>query len=119
MGGGAGEAQGPEVINGVNFVGRIVDGLQPKNLRGLADQAKKQVGQGIVVIVGRSDDGKAGIVVAVTEELVGKYSAADLVKAGSAALGGQGGGGRADMAQAGGPDGTKADDALAAIRALL
>ena len=119
MGGGAGEAQGPEVINGVNFVGRIVDGLQPKDLRGLADQAKKQVGQGIVVIVGRSDDGKAGIVVAVTEELVGKYSAADLVKAGSAALGGQGGGGRADMAQAGGPDGTKADDALAAIRALL
>jgi len=119
MGGGAGEAQGPEVINGVNFVGRIVDGLQPKDLRGLADQAKKQVGQGVVVIVGRSDDGKAGIVVAVTEELVGKYSAADLVKAGSAALGGQGGGGRADMAQAGGPDGTKADDALAAIRALL
>ena len=119
MGGGAGEAQGPEVINGVNFIGRIVDGLQPKDLRGLADQAKKQIGQGIVVIVGRSDDGKAGIVVAVTEELVGKYSAADLVKAGSAALGGQGGGGRADMAQAGGPDGTKAEDALAAIRALL
>ncbi|WP_323015177.1 alanine--tRNA ligase [Devosia sp.] len=120
MGGGAGgAAAGPENINGVAFVGRIVDGLQPKDLRGLADQAKQQVGSGIVAIIGRADDGKAGLVVGVTGDLTGAYSAADLVKAGSAALGGQGGGGRPDMAQAGGPDGAKAEEALAAIRALI
>jgi len=120
MGGGAGgAAAGPETVNGVAFIGRIVDGLAPKDLRGLADQAKQQVGSGVVAIIGRADDGKAGLVVGVTADLTGKYSAADLVRAGSAALGGRGGGGRPDMAQAGGPDGAKAEEALAAIRALL
>jgi alanyl-tRNA synthetase len=120
MGGSAGEEAAPtETINGVTFVGRIVEGLQPKDLRGLVDQAKKQVGSGVVAIVGVTEDGKAGVAVGVTEDLTGKLSAVDLVRAGSAALGGQGGGGRPDMAQAGGPDGSKAGDAIGAIRAAL
>ena len=120
LGGGIGSGGGaPETLNGVAFAGRVVDGLQPKDLRGLVDQTKKQVGSGIVAIVGRAEDGKAGIAVGVTEDLVGRYSAVDLVRAGAAALGGQGGGGRPDMAQAGGPDGDKAEAAIAAIRALI
>jgi alanyl-tRNA synthetase len=120
MGGGAGGSGGEtETINGMNFVGRVVDGLQPKDLRGLVDQTKKQVGSGVVAVIGLTEDGKAGLAVGVTEDLVNKVSAVDLVRAGSAALGGQGGGGRPDMAQAGGPDGSKAEDAMSAIRALL
>ncbi|MDB5473209.1 MAG: alaS, partial [Devosia sp.] len=119
MGGTGGPVEGPETINGLPFVGRVVDGLQPKDLRGLVDQTKKQMGSGVIAIVGVTEDGKAGLAVGVTEDLIGKASAVDLVRAGSAALGGQGGGGRADMAQAGGPDGNKAQEALAAIRALL
>ncbi|MDB5587620.1 MAG: Alanyl-tRNA synthetase, partial [Devosia sp.] len=120
MGGGADSPSAEtETINGVNFVGRIVDGLQPKDLRGLVDQTKKQVGSGVVVVIGLTEDGKAGLAVGVTEDLVGKVSAVDLVRAGSAALGGQGGGGRPDMAQAGGPDGSKANEAMAAIRSAL
>ncbi|KKB13306.1 alanyl-tRNA synthetase [Devosia geojensis] len=120
MGGGAGNGPAQtETINGVTFIGRIVEGLQPKDLRGLVDQAKKQVGSGVVAIVGVTEDGKAGVAVGVTDDLVAKVSAVDLVKAGSAALGGQGGGGRPDMAQAGGPDGSKADEAIGAIRAAL
>ncbi|MEO5806857.1 alanine--tRNA ligase [Devosia sp.] len=121
MGGGSGgqAASEAETINGVTFVGRSIDGLQPKDLRGLVDQTKSQIGSGVVAIIGISEDGKAGLAVGVTADLVGRISAVDLVKAGSAALGGQGGGGRPDMAQAGGPDGTKSVEALAAIRALL
>jgi alanyl-tRNA synthetase len=119
MGGGSSATEGPETINGVAFVGRVVDGLEPKDLRGLVDQTKKQVGSGVVAIVGVTEDGKAGLAVGVTADLVGRASAVELVRAGSAALGGQGGGGRPDMAQAGGPDGARAQEALAAIRALL
>lgn len=119
MGGGTGGGASSETVNGVTFAGRVVDGLQPKDLRGLVDQTKKQIGSGIVAIIGRAEDGKAGVAIGVTEDLVGRYSAVDLVKAGAAALGGQGGGGRPDMAQAGGPDGAKADEAIAAIRALI
>ena len=121
MGGGAGAggASETESVNGTTFVGKAVDGLQPKDLRGLVDQAKKQIGSGVVAIIGITEDGKAGLAVGVTADLAGRISAVDLVRAGSAALGGQGGGGRPDMAQAGGPDGSKAADALAAIRREL
>ena len=119
LGGGTEKAEGPEMVNGIAFVGRVVEGLQPKDLRGLMDQTKKQVGSAVIAIVGVTEDGKAGLAVGVTDDLIGKASAVDLVRAGSAALGGQGGGGRPDMAQAGGPDGSKAQDALAAIRAML
>jgi alanyl-tRNA synthetase len=106
-------------IGSVNLLARSVQGLNPKDLRSLVDEGKKQVGSGIVAIVGITDDGKAGIAVGVTEDLVKTWSAVDLVKIGSEALGGKGGGGRPDMAQAGGPDGAKAGDALAAIEAHL
>ena len=87
-----------------------------KDLKSLVDEGKKQVGSGIVAIVGVTGDGKAGIVVGVTPDLTARYSAVDLVRKGAEALGGKGGGGRPDMAQAGGPDASKADAALAAIR---
>jgi len=119
MGGGAANGAASETVNGVTFMGRVVEGLQPKDLRGLVDQGKKQIGSGIVVIVGTTEDGKAGISVGVSEDLVSRYSAVDLVRIGSTTLGGQGGGGRPDMAQAGGPDASQAQAAVDAIKAHL
>jgi len=98
---------------------RAVEGIDLKDLRSLADEGKKKVGSGVVAIVGVTEDGKAGIVVGVTNDLVSRFNAVDLVRKGAEALGGKGGGGRPDMAQAGGPDGSKADAALAAIEAAL
>jgi alanyl-tRNA synthetase len=106
-------------VGGVNLLARSVQGLNPKDLRGLVDDGKKEVISGVVAIVGITDDGKAGLAVGVTDDLTKRISAVDLVRAGAEALGGKGGGGRPDMAQAGGPDGSKADAALAAIEARL
>jgi alanyl-tRNA synthetase len=106
-------------IDGVKLLARSVTGIDLKDLRSLADEGKKQVGSGVVAIVGLSDDGKAGIVVGVTDDLTKRFSAVDLVRRGAEALGGKGGGGRPDMAQAGGPDGSKADAALKAVAAAL
>jgi alanyl-tRNA synthetase len=121
MGGGgkADAADGVRTVGDVKFLARAVEGIDLKDLRSLADEGKKQVGSGIVAIVGKSDDGKAGIVVGVTADLTSRFSAVDLVRKGAEALGGKGGGGRPDMAQAGGPDGSKADSALAAVEAAL
>ncbi len=121
LGGGApaGGAAAEEKVAGVAFTGRVVSGVQPKDLKGLADEAKNGLGSGVVVFVGASDDGKASVVVAVTADLVGRFSAVDLVRVASAALGGQGGGGRPDMAQAGGPDASKGDEAIAAVKAAM
>ncbi len=119
-GGGKSEgADGVRVVGDVKLMARAVGGIDLKDLRSLADEGKKQVGSGVVAIVGVTEDGKAGIVVGVTNDLVARYSAVDLVRKGAEALGGKGGGGRPDMAQAGGPDGSKADAALAAIEAAL
>ncbi len=120
-GGGAAKSadDGVRQVNGVKLIARSVTGIELKDLRSLADEGKKQVGSGIVAIVGLSADGKAGIVVGVTEDLTKRFNAVDLVKKGAEALGGKGGGGRPDMAQAGGPDGSKAEDALKAIEAAL
>ena len=120
--GGGGKADGADGIRSVGDVklmARAVEGIDLKDLRSLADEGKKQVGSGIVAIVGVTGDGKAGIVVGVTEDLVKRFNAVDLVKKGAEVLGGKGGGGRPDMAQAGGPDGSKADAALAAIEAAI
>jgi alanyl-tRNA synthetase len=122
MGGGGGKAEaadGVRVVGNVKLLARAVEGIELKDLRSLADEGKKQVGSGVVAIVGKSEDGKAGIVVGVTADLTTQFSAVDLVRKGAEALGGKGGGGRPDMAQAGGPDGSKADAALAAIEAAL
>lgn len=119
--GGAASAAGDAIrdVGSLKFFSRSVEGLNPKDLRGLVDDGKKQVGSGIVAIVGITEDGKAGLAVGVTDDLVADWSAVDLVRVGAEALGGKGGGGRPDMAQAGGPDGTKAGDALKAIEARI
>ncbi|MET3581823.1 alanyl-tRNA synthetase [Mesorhizobium robiniae] len=108
-----------ETIAGVGFLGKAVSGVSPKDLKPLADAGKKSLGSGIVVFVGTAEDNKASVVVGVTDDLTGRFSAVDLVRVASAALGGQGGGGRPDMAQAGGPDASKAEDAIAAVKAAL
>ncbi|MEJ1161016.1 alanine--tRNA ligase [Prosthecomicrobium sp. N25] len=118
-GGGTSAGDGVREVAGLRFLGRSVSGVAPKDLKSLADEAKKAVGSGVVALVGVAEDGKAAIVVAVTEDLTGGLSAVDLVRVGSEALGGKGGGGRPDMAQAGGPDGAKAEAALAAVAAAL
>lgn len=117
-GGNAVAASADEEVGGVRFSGQVLDGLDPKELRGLLDQAKARLGSGVAVIVA-VNEGKASIAAAVTEDLVGKVSAVDLVRAGVEALGGKGGGGRPDMAQGGGPDGDKAAAALVAVKAVL
>ncbi len=124
MGGGAsagGNANGAEtrMVAGVKFFGRAVQGIEMKDLKSLADDAKKKVGQGVVAIVGVTEDGKAGVVVGVTPDLTSRFSAVDLVRVASETLGGKGGGGRPDMAQAGGPNGAQADAALAAIEKAM
>ena len=125
MGGGGASASaksssdGVRAVGGVKLLARAVEGIDLKDLRSLADEGKKQLGSGIVAIVGKTEDGKAGIVVGVTPDLTSRFSAVDLVRKGAEALGGKGGGGRPDMAQAGGPDGAKADAALAAIEAAI
>jgi alanyl-tRNA synthetase len=119
LGGSGNGAAQSETVNGVGFIGKVVTGVNPRDLKPLADDAKKTVGSGIVTFIGVSEDGKASAVVGVTDDLVGTFSAVDLVKIASAALGGAGGGGRPDMAQAGGPDGSKAEAAVAAVRDAL
>ncbi len=118
LGGGGQQAAAKEEVGGVAFSGRVLDGVSPKDLKGIADEMKRELGSGVVALVA-TGDGKAAIVVGVTDDLTGNHSAVDLVRAGSAALGGKGGGGRPDMAQAGGPDGTRASDAINAVKAAL
>lgn len=115
MGGGA-AAEPEEVrdVQGIKLIARQVEGVSAKDLRGLVDQTKKSLGSGIAALIA-VNDGKAAIAVGVTDDLTGRVSAVDLVRAGAEALGGKGGGGRPDMAQAGGPDGGRAEDALEAI----
>ena len=117
--GGAAADMSERDVAGIKYLARAIDGIPAKELRGLVDEGKKQIGSGVVVMVGVSEDGKAGISVGVTDDLTGQYSAVDLVRAGAQALGGQGGGGRPDMAQAGGPDGSKASEALDAVEAAV
>ena len=105
-------------VGGIKLLARTVQGLAPKDLRGLIDDGKKQLGSGVVAIVGVTEDGKAALAVGVTDDLTKRINAVDLAKAGAEALGGKGGG-RPDLAQAGGPDGSKADAALKAIEARL
>ncbi|MAN47111.1 MAG: alanine--tRNA ligase [Alphaproteobacteria bacterium] len=118
MGGGGSAPAGPEEINGIKLLARVAEGVGGKELRTLVDEAKAQIGSGIVAFVGVAD-GKAGAAVGVTKDLTDRFSAVDLVKAASEALGGKGGGGRPDMAQAGGPDTDKAEEALEAVRDLI
>ncbi|WP_163271375.1 alanine--tRNA ligase [Chelativorans alearense] len=119
-GGSAGEGAGDrQDVGGVGFMGRVVDGISPKDLKPLADEGKRSLGSGVVVFVGTSEEGKASVVVGVTDDLTDRFSAIDLVRVASAAIGGKGGGGRPDMAQAGGPDGANAAAAVEAVKAAM
>jgi alanyl-tRNA synthetase len=117
-GGKAAEAQGPEQVGGHGFIGQVIEGLDPKGLRGLVDDAKKRVGSGVVTLVA-VNEGRASVAVGVTADMTEKRNAVDLVRRAVEALGGQGGGGRPDMAQGGGPDGGKAAEAVQAVREAL
>lgn len=117
-GGGAAAPAGPEQVGGIAFIGQVLDGLDPKELRGAVDEAKARVGSGVIALVA-VNDGRASVAVGVTADLVGERNAVELVKRAVEALGGQGGGGRPDMAQGGGPDGSKGAEALAAVKDAL
>ena len=101
-------------VGGIKYAGRKLDGVPAKELKSLADDLKARIGTGIVALAA-VNDGKASLVVAVTDDLTDRFDAVKFVRIGAEALGGKGGGGRPDMAQAGGPEGNKADDALLAI----
>jgi alanyl-tRNA synthetase len=119
-GGAAGSSAAPadETVAGVTFSGQVLEGLDPRELRPLLDAAKQRMGSGVAVLIA-VNEGKASIAAAVTDDLTARFSAVDLVRAGVEALGGKGGGGRPDMAQGGGPDGSKAGEAFAAVKAAL
>jgi alanyl-tRNA synthetase len=122
MGGGGssnGAGAGVREVGNVKLLARAIEGVETKDLKSLVDDGKKQIGSGVVAIVGVTEDGKAGLVVGVTSDLTSRFNAVELVRKGSEALGGKGGGGRPDMAQAGGPDGAKAGAALSAIEKAM
>jgi alanyl-tRNA synthetase len=118
-GGGASAAASVQELGKTKLLARVVHGVAPKDLRGLIDDAKKQMGSGIAAIVGVSEEGKAALVVGVTEDLTASFDAVELARVGAEVLGGKGGGGRPDLAQAGGPEGARADQALEAIAARI
>lgn len=118
LGGGVSSGPDTKMVNGIPYLGQVLAGVSPKDLRGLADDTKKKIGSGVVLLIA-VNDGKAAVLVGVTDDLTDTISAVDLVRVAATAVGGKGGGGRADMAQAGGPDGDKAEQALEAVEAAL
>jgi alanyl-tRNA synthetase len=120
LGGGGGTGDdGISEVKGIKVMARVLKGISANDMKGLVDDGKARLGSGVVALVGLNDEGRAGLIVGVTGDLTSRFNAVDLVRIGSAVLGGKGGGGRPDMAQAGGPDATKAEDALAAIKAAI
>ncbi|WP_375429197.1 alanine--tRNA ligase [uncultured Sphingomonas sp.] len=113
-----GGVSGPEQVTGIGFIGQVLDGFEAKGLRGAVDDAKARLGSGVAVLVATAD-GRASVAVGVTADLIDRFDAVDLLRRAVGTLGGQGGGGRPDMAQGGGPDASRAADAVAAIRAML
>ncbi len=117
LGGGAAKGdEGISELGGVKLMARVIKGINPKDMKGLVDDGKAKLGSGVVALVGLNDEGRAGLIVGVTQDLTKRFNAVDLVRIGSEVLGGKGGGGRPDMAQAGGPDASKAEAALQAIK---
>lgn len=118
-GGGASGAEAQaETVGGYSFIGQVVEGLDPKGLRSVIDDSKKKLGSGVAVLIA-VNEGRASVAAGITDDLVDKLSAVDFVRVAVSALGGQGGGGRADMAQGGGPNGANASAALQAVKDLL
>ncbi len=120
LGGGASAGDNDvETISGIKFMKRVMGDMDSKDMKGLVDESKAKLGSGVVALLSTNAEGRASLYVGVTADLTSKLSAVDLVRAGAAVLGGKGGGGRPDLAQAGGPDAGKADEALAAIRTVI
>jgi alanyl-tRNA synthetase len=120
LGGGSASGENDiKIVNGIKLMTRILKDMDSKTLKGLVDESKTKLGSGVVALLSTGEDGKASLYVGVTADLTSRISAIDLVRAGATALGGKGGGGRPDLAQAGGPDAGKADEALAAIKAVI
>ncbi|MDQ2861576.1 MAG: DHHA1 domain-containing protein, partial [Pseudomonadota bacterium] len=117
--GGNAAASSVEEIGGVRFDGRVIEGVSAKDMRPLVDEARKRLGVGGVVAYAAVNEGKASIAIALTPDLIGRFDAAELARAAVAAMGGQGAGGKSDFAQGGAPDGTRAPDGVAAVRAAL
>ena len=115
---GGGLAVEPDDVGGIKFLGQCFDGLDPKELRGIANDARNRLGSAVIALL-TVNEGRASILVAVADDLIARFSAVDLVRVGVSVLGGQGGGGKPDMAQGGGPDGAKAADAIEAIKSTL
>ena len=105
-------------MGGIKVIARVLDGVDGKGLRPVVEDFRKQVGSGVVVLIGVTD-GKAAVAVAVTDDLTGRVNAANLARVAVLAMGGQGAGGKADFAQGGAPDGTKGAEGLAAVKAAL
>ena len=118
VGGGGAAANGFKQVGEIRFAARTLEGVPAKELRGTADAIKQELGSGVVALVS-VNDGKAAVVVSVSDDLVGRLSAVDLLHKAVAAVGGKGGGGRPDFAQGGGPDGSAAASALAAVEEAL
>jgi alanyl-tRNA synthetase len=118
LGGGSGGSSAPEEIGGVKVIARVLDGVGGKDLRGIVEGFRKEIGSGVVALVGTAE-GKAAVSVAVTPDLTGRFNAADLARAAVIAMGGQGAGGKPDFAQGGAPDDSKAAAGLDAVRAAL
>nr|WP_267879418.1 DHHA1 domain-containing protein [Sneathiella glossodoripedis] len=116
--GGSQNAAAVDTVAGHNFVARVIGDVPPRDLKPMADEIKAQIKSGIVVLIA-DNDGKASIVIGVTDDLTPDVNAVDLVRLGSEALGGKGGGGRPDMAQAGGPNASAASAAIEAIKAAI
>ena len=116
--GGASSQDEVEVVNGVKFIGKVIPDVHPKELKAFIDEMSSKIGSGVIVL-GTDKDGKASIVVGVTKDLTDKYNAVDLVRIASAQVGGQGGGGRPDMAQAGGSDASKLPLAFEEVKKAL
>ena len=117
-GGGSAQNNEAEIVNGIKFIGKVIPDVHPKELKGFIDEMSQNIGSGVMVLA-TDKDGKASIVVGVTKDLTSKYSAVDLVKIASRAVGGQGGGGRPDMAQAGGPDASKLTQAFEEVKLYI
>lgn len=119
MGGSGDGTSPPRDIGGIRYFAQIVEGIESKDLKSIAEAARDKIAPGIVAIITVAADSKAGLVVCVSSELAASLSAVELVRIGAAALGGKGGGGRAELAQAGGPNGAAAKSALDAIAGAI
>jgi len=118
LGGGGGGNAAPEEVNGIKLIARVLDGVDGKGLRGVAEDFRKQVGSGVVALIGTTD-GKAAVTVAVTSDSTARVNAADLAREAVLAMDGKGAGGKPDFAQGGAPDASKAEAGLQAIRDTL